>query len=113
MLIALIRGQRFCLISPHSPSLDEPTREKLLHALASKLDSRGVLHITSQDTRSQTRNREAALARFVALLSSALEEQPERVATKPSAAVEEKRREEKKRHSRRKEDRGHDWSKDV
>ena len=97
----------------NSPSLDEPTRKKLLETLASRVDKRGVLQISAQDTRSQTQNRELATARFVAMLSEALESKPERVATKPSKKTKEKRLDEKKKHSQRKEERRHDWSKDI
>lgn len=94
-------------------SLDEPTREKLLQTMASKLDSHGVLQVSAQDTRSQSQNRELAIARFVTLLNEALEEQPERVATKPSSKAKKKRLDEKKKQSQRKQDRRQDWSKDT
>jgi ribosome-associated protein len=96
-----------------SPSLDEQTRKHLLQELDSRLDKQGVLHITSQDTRSQTRNREAAIARFVAIMSEALEEKPERVATKPSKQANQKRVDDKRKHGHRKEERGKDWSQDC
>jgi ribosome-associated protein len=96
-----------------SAALDEPTREKLLQALAARLDSQGILHLTVQDTRSQSKNRQLAIARFVSLLSEALEEQPQRIATKPPAAADERRLEEKKKKSERKRERSRDWSADA
>ena len=93
-------------------SLDEPTREKLLQTLAARLDSHGVLQVSAQDTRSQNQNRELAIARFIAIVSEALEEQPERVATKPSTKAKQKRLDEKKKQSKRKQERRQDWSKD-
>lgn len=97
----------------NSPSLDDPTREKLLRDLASRLDSRGILQVTAQDSRSQNKNRQTAVARFVALLSNALEEQRTRVPTKPSKKAKKKRLEEKKKQSQRKQERRQDWSQEV
>jgi ribosome-associated protein len=96
-----------------SPSLDEPTREKLLQELSSRLDSHGVLQVTVQDSRSQNQNRQTAVARFAALLSEALIDRPERVPTKPSGEAKQKRLDEKKKQSQRKEERRQDWSKDA
>ena len=93
-----------------SPSLDEPSREKLLQELASRLDSQGVLQVTVQDSRSQNQNRQTAVARFVALLSEALEDRAERVPTKPPAKAKRKRLDEKKKQSQRKEERRKDWT---
>lgn len=97
----------------NSSSLDEPTKEKLLQELASRLDSRGVLQVTAQDSRSQNKNRQTAVARFVALLNDALQEQTPRVPTRPTKKAKKKRREEKKKQSRRKQERGQDWSQEV
>ena len=95
-----------------SPSLDEPTREKLLEELAPRLDSQGVLQVTVQDSRSQNQNRQTAVARFVALLNEALEDRAERVPTKPPTKAKQKRLDEKKKQSQRKEERRKDWSLD-
>jgi ribosome-associated protein len=96
-----------------SPSLDEPTREKLFQELASRLDSQGVLQVTVQDSRSQSQNRQTAVDRFAALIREALIEKPERVPTKPSGKVKQKRLDDKKKQSQRKEERRQDWSKYV
>jgi ribosome-associated protein len=97
----------------NSPSLNESTKEKLLQELNSQLDSRGTLQITVQDSRSQNRNRQIAITRFVALLNNALKEQPLRIPSKPSKKAKKKRLEEKKKKSQRKKERGQDWSKDF
>jgi ribosome-associated protein len=97
----------------NSPSLDESTREKLYQELKSHLDSRGVLQITVQDSRSQNRNRQLAITRFATLLHNALEEQPQRIPTKPTKKAKKKRLDEKKKKSLRKRERRHDWSKDI
>jgi ribosome-associated protein len=56
-----------------------------------------VVRATAQDTRSQARNREAALERLAARLSSALVVQRPRRATKPSRAARKRRLESKRR----------------
>lgn len=96
----------------NSPSLDEPIREKLLEELSSRLDSKGILQITAQDSRSQNRNRQLAIGRFVALLSGALEERPERIATKPSQQANKKRLDDKGKRSKIKHERSQDWTKE-
>ena len=96
-----------------SPSLDEPTRDKLFQELASRIDSQGVLQVTVQDSRSQSQNRQTAVDRFAALIREALIEKPERVPTKPSGEAKQKRLDDKKKQSQRKEERRQDWSKYV
>lgn len=88
-----------------SPSLDEPTRERLLKNLASQLDKEGVLQIHVQDTRSQYQNRELAIARFQQLLAQALKLRKPRRKTKPGRAAIEKRIAAKKQRSQIKKDR--------
>lgn len=94
----------------NSPSLDEATRARLLDRLASRLDSRGVLHISVHESRSQYRNRAIALQRFRAILADAMREEAKRTPTQPSRGVHERRLNRKKHRSSIKRDRGHDWS---
>jgi ribosome-associated protein len=61
-----------------------------------------VLRAVAQDERSQSRNRELALERLVAVLREALRVKRKRVPTKPSRAARERRLEQKKRRSRTK-----------
>jgi ribosome-associated protein len=88
-----------------SPSLDETTRARLLEKLASRLTKEGVLQISVQESRSQHQNREAAVARFQAVLSAALRRPKARRKTKPSRGVVEKRLETKRRRGLRKRER--------
>ncbi len=81
----------------HSPSLSDGQRGRLLERLAGRLDREGVLHIVSSATRSQLENRADAVARFQALLGSALRPSKRRLATQPTAASRERRLESKKR----------------
>jgi ribosome-associated protein len=83
----------------NSPSLDEAQRARVLSKLKSYIDTRGVLHLTSQTTRSQHRNRTEVVERFVLLLQRALHVPKRRIPTKPSAAAEARRLAEKQRTS--------------
>jgi len=92
-----------------SPSLDEETRARLLDRLAGRLDRRGVLHISAQESRSQWQNREAAVARLQALLAEALVEQPERRPTRPSRRARQERLDDKRRRGTLKQERQRRW----
>jgi ribosome-associated protein len=92
-----------------SPALDEETRAKLLLKLASRLDKDGVLQIDVQESRSQWRNREEAVARFQALLADALRPVKPRRKTKPPQAAKEDRLAEKKKRGKLKKERGRQW----
>jgi ribosome-associated protein len=83
----------------NSPSLNEAQRARALSKLKSYIDTRGILHLTSQTTRSQHRNRAEVVERFVLLLQRALHVPKRRVPTRPSAAAEARRLAEKQRTS--------------
>lgn len=93
----------------NSPSLPEDVRARLLTKLANRLDKEGVLQLQVQSSRSQHRNREAAVSLFQQLLAEALKRQKKRRRTKPSATANEKRLTEKKKRSERKKDRRQEW----
>ena len=90
----------------NSPSLTDSQRARVLERLASHVDSAGVLHLTSQSERSQLRNREEVVARFLPLLREALKRRERRKPTKPSAKAKERRLKEKRHHSEIKKTRG-------
>lgn len=81
----------------NSPSLSDTQRQRCMTALKKYLDGRGVLHLESQSTRSQLRNRQDVLRRFQSLLREALKPRKKRRATRPSVASKEQRIETKKR----------------
>jgi len=89
-----------------SPSLSEEQRERTLRALTPYLDQDGVMHLVSQSTRSQLRNRQEVVERFRNLLREALKVPKKRYPTKPTKPVREKRLEEKRRRSEIKRQRG-------
>ena len=80
-----------------SPSLNEAQRARVLSKLKSYIDTRGVLHLTSQTTRSQHRNRAEVVERFALLLQRALYVPKRRIPTRPSVAAEARRLAEKQR----------------
>ena len=74
-----------------SPTLNGNQRELIMTALGRRIDSLGVLRIVAQDSRSQWKNREIAVKRFVELLRRALRPRKKRIATRHSAGSREKR----------------------
>jgi len=80
-----------------SSALTPPQKQLLRTRLGSRLTDEGVLVLRSSEHRSQTRNREAAVARLVALLSDALRVSPTRRPTRPTRAARQRRVEAKRR----------------
>ncbi|GJL33882.1 Peptidyl-tRNA hydrolase ArfB [Phytobacter ursingii] len=72
-------------------SLPEFYKEKLLTATHHLLTSEGVVIIKAQEYRSQEMNREAAIARLVALIRELTVVQKNRRATRPTRASKERR----------------------
>jgi ribosome-associated protein len=83
----------------NSPSLTEAQRTRVLRQLRTYVDTHGLLHLTSQTTRSQHRNRAEVIERFILLLQRALHIPKRRIPTRPSPAVEARRLEAKQRTS--------------
>jgi ribosome-associated protein len=88
-----------------SPSLSDADKRRLLTRLATRISKDGVLRVVAQKSRSQTANRTAAVARFVALLQEALTPQPWRQKTTVSPAARQRRLAEKARRSALKQQR--------
>jgi len=82
-----------------SPSLRENQRTRALQNLAPYLDKRGVLHLVSQSSRSQLRNREEVVEHFRTLMRDALKTPKKRRATQPSKAARERRLQNKKQRA--------------
>ncbi len=83
----------------HSPSLSEPVRARLTRLAGKRLTTGGVLVIDARETRSQTRNREAALAQLVELIRQATIQPRRRRKSQPTAASVERRLTRKTQHS--------------
>ncbi len=87
----------------NSPSLSDFQRARILSRLKSYIDTRGILHLSSQTTRSQHRNRAEVVERFQQILQQALHIPKRRVPTRPPPQVKERRLAEKHRKSTIKE----------
>jgi ribosome-associated protein len=75
--------------------LPEDLELRLRPLAGRQLTKDGILVITAQETRSQERNREIALDKFVALLRKAAHRPKHRIATRPTRASKTRRLEEK------------------
>lgn len=89
-----------------STALPARIRERLLAMDDKRISAAGVVVIKAQEHRTQARNREAALQRLRDLVRTALVEQKERVATKPSRKSQQQRLEGKRRRGALKRNRG-------
>ncbi|HEX9164420.1 MAG TPA: alternative ribosome rescue aminoacyl-tRNA hydrolase ArfB [Gemmatimonadales bacterium] len=88
-----------------SPSLTETQRTLVTARLGRRLDAEGRLRIVSAERRSQSQNREAAVARLVTLVAGALHVAPPRRRTRPTRGSIEERLAAKRRRAARKRDR--------
>lgn len=79
--------------------LPEPTRARLLEALAPRLDGQGVLRLVCQSSRSQHANKRMVVSRFQEVLAAALKPQRKRVATRPGRAARARRLDLKRQRS--------------
>ena len=82
-----------------SPNLPNDVKLRLKKIVGRKLTDDGILIIDSREYRTQSRNREEALKRLVALIKKALEKPKRRIKTKPTRAAKEKRLQGKKQRS--------------
>lgn len=86
----------------NSMALTAEQKNWLLMKLGSQLTSEGVLMFSVQDQRSQLQNKEAAIAKFNAILVRAFTPVKKRKATKPTKSSAKKRVESKKKHAEKK-----------
>ena len=82
-----------------SAALDDEQKRRIRQRLAGRINAEGVLVLQASEYRSQTRNREAVVARFATLLAEALQTQASRRPTKPTRAARRRRLDAKRRRS--------------
>lgn len=82
-----------------SPSLDHAQKQLISQRLGNRINAEGVLVLQSSEYRSQTRNRDAVMARFANLLADALRVQASRRPTKPTQAARRRRLQAKRRRA--------------
>ena len=80
-------------------------KARLKEKLASRLDSEGLLHVVSQEDRSQLLNKQRTVLKLMAILKAGLEVQQARKASKVPKAVKEKRLANKAANAQKKEGR--------
>ena len=85
-----------------SPSLSEDQKNVLFTLLASRIDARGVLHISSLKSRSQWENKQLVIEKLVSILQGALKVRMKRVKTSPTHSSKERRVQSKKKHGQKK-----------
>jgi ribosome-associated protein len=78
-------------------ALPDDVKQRLAALAGSRMNAEGVLLIDSREHRTQTRNREAARERLVALLRQASRRPAKRRATRPGPAAAKRRIESKRR----------------
>lgn len=81
----------------HSPSLSEEQRARIHQGLSTRISREGILRISSQRHRSQMRNRDQTIERFVELLGEALREDAPRHPTRTPPAAKRRRVDDKRR----------------
>ena len=89
-----------------SPSLTAAQRERVRARLGARIDGEGVLHLVSEAHRSQRRNREEVVERFVELMRQGLHVPKRRRATRVPRAVRQARLSAKRRRGEVKRRRG-------
>ncbi len=82
-----------------STALTDEQRELVLRRLANRINADGELVLQSSEYRSQTRNRDAVVARFATLVADALRVRASRRPTRPSKAARQRRLDAKRRRS--------------
>ncbi len=89
-----------------SPSLPEDVKQRLWKLAGTRVTADGMLIIEAKRYRTQSRNRDDAMDRLVALIKRATKPPKQRVKTKPTRASKERRLEAKRRRSNIKRSRG-------
>ncbi len=90
---------------PHSELLTEKEKTILLQKLKNRINKEGELIIIAQEERSQLKNKETAVEKFIKILKEALRPVKQRKATMPTKSSKEKRLEDKRLISEKKKQR--------
>ena len=86
----------------NSRAISKTEKERIYRNLANRLTKENVLILHSDETRSQHRNKDIAIKRFVEILRGALRVPKKRRKTKPKRSAIEKRLKSKKRNAEKK-----------
>ena len=88
-----------------SATLSDEEKELLYHKLANKLNKDRELLVTCEDSRSQHKNKEIAINKFLNFIKNGLIIPKKRKKTKPSKRANKKRLERKAKHALKKSNR--------
>ncbi|MGS0525923.1 alternative ribosome rescue aminoacyl-tRNA hydrolase ArfB [Zobellia nedashkovskayae] len=89
-----------------SSGLTNTEKERIHRKIGHRLTKEGVLQMQCDESRSQHRNKDLAIARFLNLIEDALMVKKKRRKTKPSRSSIEKRLKHKKKNAQKKTNRG-------
>lgn len=89
----------------NSQAFTEEEKELLNEKLSSRLNTKGTLILQCDEDRSQIRNKQLVIKRFIELIETALQQDKPRIATKIPKAVIKKRLENKRRQAEKKQSR--------
>ena len=89
----------------NSEFFDDVNKEKIQLYFSNRINSKGVLILSCDETRSQLRNKTTVTERFIEELNASLIEEKERIPTKIPKAVKQKRLKNKRRNSEKKANR--------
>lgn len=92
---------RFSVVN--SLILSDDEKALIFKKLSTRINSDGELVLTAQTERSQYRNKQQVLERFIQLIADALKEEKPRIPTKPTRTSRIKRMTSKLRHSQKKQ----------
>jgi ribosome-associated protein len=87
---------------PGSMVFNDDDKQRLMLKLKNKINEDGILYLTSQETRSQVKNKEKVMEKFFALIQKSLTREKKRIPTKPTKTSNKKRLESKKKLSDKK-----------
>lgn len=85
-----------------SEALTEEQKQRVREALGNRITKQGVLVLSASERRSQTRNREAVVARFAQLVGQSLATRAPRRPTKKPKAAKERRLQAKRERAEKK-----------
>jgi ribosome-associated protein len=88
-----------------SQALSDQEKDTLINNLGRKLTGRSILVLNCDETRSQIKNKELVIKRFLALIQEGLKTQKPRKVTKIPKAVKQKRLDDKRRQAQLKSSR--------
>ena len=86
----------------NSQNITEEEKDKLKKFLKNKLNKEGILMLQCSQTRSQFKNKELVIAKFIELIEEGLKEQKKRIPTKTPKAAKRKRLKAKKQKAEKK-----------